>query len=404
MRAPRLLASLLLAAGLLPAQPAIQRRPLSPPTRSGWARFTLDAGAQRQRAGLWISDGEGRPVPFQEMRQGTRSRTPGPIPELRLGRDAGGRPSAAFTLPAFPEGTPELRLRVEAQDRPWIARVKLERAGPGGAWLLWDPRPRPHVWQFLGEEEHLTVPLPAEPGPWRLTLVPVVGRAPRWTGLSFDPTRGSWDLAKEERVTGTLSAEGNGQWRLGLPSGEDVRALDLRLRPPAGALHAELAVPRPPFEGRPQAPRPLGHQGALWALPAFESEGTRLELREPFEGGDLLIRLPEGAEPLAVEALCARATLAFPAERGRAYYLHLGGAAKSAPGSLAALAGGFDPLRAEALALGPPESDPHGHLARKPEPTAWERLKGAWPWLVGALTLLLLAAGLRLMKAAPPQE
>ncbi|HJV23899.1 MAG TPA: hypothetical protein VJ570_14445 [Holophagaceae bacterium] len=405
MPAVRSLALLLLAATAPSAQPALTRRPLQAPTRTGWARVTLDAEAQRRRKGLWISDAEGRPVPFQEMQEGTRTQNPGPIPGLRLGRDAGGRPSAAFELPPFPGGTPDLRLEVEAQDRPWIARVKFERQGPGGTWLLWDPRPRPHVWQFAGTEERLRVPLPAEPGPWRLTLIPVVGRAPRWTGLAFESTQGRWNLAREERVSARLQAEGSGRWRLSLPGGEDVRALDVKLRPPVGALQAELAVPQPPEEGRPREPRPLAHRGALWALPAFESEGTRLDLLEPFEGGDLLLTLPQGAEPLAVEALCARATLAFPAERGRAYFVHLGGTAKEAPGSLADLAHGFDPQQAEALTLGPTETDPHGYAVEASPITGWERVKGAWPWAVGALTVLLLALGLRLMKpSVPPQD
>jgi len=398
------LAALSLLTATLWAGPPLQQRPLSKPSRSGWALVELDAQAHRQRKGLWLSDGEGRPVPFQDMREGTRTTSPGPIPELRLGRDDRGRPSAAFNLPAFPEGTPDLRLTVEAQDRPWIARVKLERVGPGGTWVLWDPRPRPHVWQWSQGDEGLVVPLPAEPGPWRLTLLPILGRLPRLTGLSFAPQRGRWNLVREERISAAMRPEAARLWRLTLPEGEEVHALDIRLRPPVGALRIELAIPRPPVEGRAQEPLPLAHLGALWALPAFESEGTRLDFLEPFAGGDLLLRLPEGAEPLSVDALCQRSTLAFPAEQGQAYFLHLGGARREAPGSLSTLAATFDPRAAERLTLGAAEPDPHGFAPGAPALSIWDRLKGAWPWLIGALTLALVAVGMRLLKPGAPPE
>lgn len=394
----------LLVAGTLWAPPPLQRRPLALPSRSGWALVELDAPAHRQRAGLWISDETGRSVPFQDVREGTRIVNAGPLPELRLGRDDRDRPSAAFRLPAFSEGLSHLRLTVAAEDRPWIARVKLERMGPGGTWTLWDPRPRPHVWQWSPGDEGLTVPLPAEPGPWRLSLIPILGRPPRLTGLAFDPQRTSWNLARDEAVPATLRLEAVGQWRLSLPAGEEVHALDIRLRPPVGVLRPELAVPQAPSQGQAQEPRPIGHIGALWALPALESEGTRLDLLEHFKGGDLLLRLPEGAEPLSVHALCRRSTLAFPAELGHAYFLHLGGSRKEAPGNLAAQAASFDPRTAERLGLGIPEPDPHAWIAAPPAPMIWDRLKTAWPWFIGALTLALLAVGMRLLKPRPTPE
>lgn len=397
MRPALALPSILLfaAASALSAQ-ALQRRPLTPPARSGWAAFTLDGEATRQRPTLWISDAEGRPMPFLEVQAGSRTAPPEAPRDLRLGRDAEGRPTAAFTVPAGPEG-PVLHLEVEAQDRPWIARLLLERQGPGGAWVTWDPRPRPHVWDLGSGSEETRVALPAEPGPWRLTLRPVIGRAPRLTGLAFEARRTTWSLRTEARLPVALRAEGRGRWALDLPAGEDLRRLEVQLRAPAAPVNAELLAPRPPVDGKAQEPRPLPAHGALWALPALDSEGTTLTL-DAAHDGPLILQLPEGAEPTSVQAVCARATLAFPAEAGKAYYLHQGGAPSLAPGSLAALASGFDPDRAETLRLGRSESDPHGRLPEALAPTFWERQAKAWPWVIGLLAGALALLGLRLIK------
>lgn len=394
----RAILALLVLAPALAAQ-ALQRRPLSPPTRSGWASLTLDADATPARGTLWISDADGRPVPHLEVQAGAHL-TPATRPGgLRLGRDAAGHPTAAFTVPPGPEG-PVLRLEVEAVDRPWIARLRLERPGPGGPWITWDPKPRPHAWDLGAEVAELRVPLPAEPGPWRLTLLPVVGRPPRLTGLAFEARRTAWSLATEARQAVAFRAEAPGRWHLDIPPGEDLRRLEVQLRAPTAPVRPQLLRPQPPVDGKAQEPRLLPAHGALWALPALDSEGTTLTLDTP-EDGPLLLQLPEGAEPVAVQAVYARATLAFPAEAGRAYYLHTGGAVRRAPGSLASLASGFDPARAEALRLGAPEADPHG-LAPSAKPrTVWDRIAKAWPWLIGALMGALVLAGIRLMKPAP---
>lgn len=144
-------------------------------------------------------------------------------------------------------------------------------------------------------------------------------------------------------------------------------------------------------------PRPLSHDGALWALPGLDSTSTTLELNTPFLGGDLLLALPSGAEPMAVEAICGLDSLVFPAEAGRMYYLHAGGGVLAAPGELQKLLATFHPEReTPRRTMGAAEPDPH---AVAPEaPTPWERWKGAWPYVIGALTLVLALAAARLLK------
>ena len=394
MRRPLILLPLLVSLAA-PAQ-GLQRRPLSAPKQTGWATLTLDAEATRQRHALWLSDAAGRPLPSLEVRAGVHAAQTSVPGDLRLGRDAEGQPTAAFTVPKG-SGGPVLRLDLEAPDRPWIARLQLERRGPGGAWIAWDPKPRPHLWDLGAGAEERRVALPDEPGPWRLTLRAVVGRAPRLTGLTFEAPQRSWSLTTEARFPVAFQAEGPGRWRVEVPKGEDLRRLEVQLRAPAAPVQAQLLVPRPPVEGKAQEPVFLPAHGALWALPALDSEGTSLTLDAP-QDGPLLLALPEGAEPVAIQAVCARATLAFPAEAGHAYFLHQGGARRQAPGDLAALASGFDPERAEALTLGPAEPDPHGQAEAVEAPTFWERQAKAWPWVIGVLVAGLAALGLRLMR------
>lgn len=377
------------------------RRPLEGSPARGWSLVTLDGPAQRQRPSLWISDEAGRSVPFLEMAEGRLQTAAHPPEGLRLGGDAQGRPTAAFQLgPAT--GGQRLHLQVEPRDLPWVAHLAFERQGPGGTWVGWEPRPRLHAWQLGPGDEGLAVALPDEPGAWRLTLRPVVGRAPRLTGLTLQEAPSAWSLRAEERLPITPEALPGGLWRLALPEHDAVQRLEVRLRPPVAPLHAELLAPRPDLEGRPQAPWPVGSHGALWALPAFESEATILELDQPFSGAALLLRLPPGAEPLAVAALGARATLAFPVEPDHRYFLHGGGGANPAPGSLGSLASSFDPAQATRLRLGSPEADPHAVLATPPTPTLWDRGKAAWPYVIGLLALALAAAALRLLKPVEP--
>lgn len=371
------------------------RRPLTAPTRSGWALLTLDAEAQRHSRGLWISDEQGRPVPFQEMRRGTQAAQEHPAPQQRLGKNEKGWPTAAFQLP---EGGPHtLRLQVDAPDRPWVARARLERQGPGGTWVLWDPRPRPHAWQ-LPREEGLSFELPDEPGAWRLSLQPVVGRPPRLTGLNLTAPEERWSLMEEARLSLPFSPVSPGVWRLSLPVGESAAALEIQLKAPAAPLRAELLLPSPDRPQDLRAARELAHDGALWALPALESEASTLTLFEPWETESLFLRLPEGAEPERIEARTHRATLRLPVEQGRVYWAHLGGDAKRAPGELGGLPVAFDPKRAEHLSLGAAVPDPDGWVANHSE----DGLRKALPWLVGAAVLVLAGFAWRLLQSGAP--
>jgi hypothetical protein len=371
------------------------RRPLSTPARSGWALLSLDADAQRQSKGLWISDDQGRPVPFQEMHRGANAAQETPAPQQRLGRNDKGWPTAAFELP---EGGPRtLRLQVDPVDRPWVARALLERQGPGGTWVLWDPRPRPHAWQ-LHREEGLSFELPAESGPWRLSLKPVVGRPPRLLGLTLTAPAEAWSLQEEAQLPVAFSAVGNGAWRLTLPEGESILSFDVHLKAPAAPLAAELLVP---LAERPQdlkAAQPLGHEGALWALPALESEASRLTLYGATGASTLFLRLPEGGEPDRIEARVHRATLRVPVEQGRSYWAHFGGTPKVAPGELGALPMAFDPKHTERLTLGAAVPDPEGHTASQPH----DGLGRMLPWAVGAAVLALAAVAWRLLQSGAP--
>lgn len=401
MRAKLLLSSLALALGATAGEPT--RRPLEGPPARGWARVTLDADAQRQRDGLWISDETGRSVPFLEVRRGHLDAAPAAPASLRLGTTDKGLPTAAFQVPPAPGGH-RLRFQVAPLDLPWVARLEGARQGPGGAWVGFSPEPRPHVWQLRTGAEGLLIHLPDEPGAWRFTLRPVVGRAPRLTGLTLQTLGHSWSLEQEARLPLTPEPAGARTWRLSVPAGEAVHRLEVRLRPPVAPLAAELLEPLPDHDGRPAEPRLVPHGGALWALPAFDSQGTRLELATPFRNQHLLLRLPEGAEPLRVEAICARVSLAFPTEPDHTYFLHAGGAAKPAPGDLTSLAAGFDPDQAVPRTLGAAQADPHAVVAETVAPSVWERTRRAWPWIIGAVTLLLAGLASRLLRPATPGE
>lgn len=92
--------------------------------------------------------------------------------------------------------------------------------------------------------------------------------------------------------------------------------------------------------------------------------------------------------------------LFFPAEAGRAYFLHSGGLAKKAPGSLGELPASSRAFYGGApLALGPPEADAQAVAVAK-DPVA--PLRRLLPWAVGLLILLLGFWGFRLLKA--PQD
>ncbi|HET8902182.1 MAG TPA: hypothetical protein VFM84_09615 [Holophagaceae bacterium] len=106
--------------------------------------------------------------------------------------------------------------------------------------------------------------------------------------------------------------------------------------------------------------------------------------------------LPEGAAVQSATALIRHRRLFFPAEVSKPYFLHEGGLAKVAPGSLGELPASSRAFYAGApLALGPPEPDPQA-VTPAPDPVA--RLRRILPWGVGLLILLLGFWGLRLMR------
>jgi hypothetical protein len=100
-----------------------------------------------------------------------------------------------------------------------------------------------------------------------------------------------------------------------------------------------------------------------------------------------------------VKLLVRHDVLLFPAEAGKAYFLHYGGQVKQAPGNLGALP---DSSRAvyqrDPLKLGGSEADPQG-LPKKIELP--DRTLPWLPWVTGLAVLALGFAAWKLLKAAP---
>jgi hypothetical protein len=102
----------------------------------------------------------------------------------------------------------------------------------------------------------------------------------------------------------------------------------------------------------------------------------------------LELTLPEGARLDDLKLLIRREVLLFPAEAGKAYFLHTGGRVKQAPGSLGALPESSRAVYArEPLRLGPAEADPHGL------PILIQGAERTRPWLAWVAGLAVLILG-----------
>jgi hypothetical protein len=370
-----------------------RRRPITPPPASGWARLPLDAAAQRDTKGLWISDAAGRSVPFLVAREGLWASQPLALDHLLLGADREGRPAAEFGL-KLPEGwqvgeREQLRLDFDLEGAaPWVATVAAERERQGGAFLAYTFPAPVHLYDLSPSGSRASLTLPWDGERYRITLRMDQGAAPRIKGLRvFAETRPE-ALEAELALDATLAPEAGRprEWRLALPQEERIVGLEVGLTPPAAPLRAEVAFGEADdftFASEP-----------LWNLPALGSRATRIAL-PPTLARTLRLRLPEGATPTSVRVLVRRQTLLFPAEGGRAYALHLGGEARPAPGDLGALPSSRALIAAAPLALGPEAPDPDG-LPRRV--TSGQRARPWMPWVAGAAVLLLGLAAWRLFR------
>lgn len=374
----------------------LRRRSISPPPASGWARLPLDASAQADTKGLWISDAAGRSVPFLLAREGLWAPQPLDLDHPVLGTDPQGRPSAEFGV-KLPEGWrvgERAKLRIDldlAGVAPWVATAETARQRPGGAFLAFDAPPSAHLYDLApsGRRTHLELPWDGER--YRIVLRADQGRAPRITGLRVSAETGPEALAPEQAlaVVPEPVPDRTGTWRITLPQADRIVGLDLTLAPPAAPLHLEAALDDGAFE-------PVCEP--VWNLPALGSRATRLSL-PPTLARRVTLRLPAGARPESAAVRIRRQVLLFPAEAGQAYALHLGGETRPAPGDLGALPSSRFLLAAEPLTLGPGGPDPDG-LPRRVD--SGERARPWMPWLAGIAVLILGLAAWRLLRKVKP--
>ena len=398
MKAPELRLAILLLAPLLLGAQTPQRRSIAPAAASGWARVVVDDdGAE----GLWISDAQGRSVPFLRESEVRWSELPLTVAHPVWGRDGKGRPTGAFTLEA-PEGfragdREQVRLAFDlAGPGPWVCRVELARRGDGGDFITLEGAPR-----FLYDlgpgrrADELTVPW--DGSDWRVTLVPVQGAAPKLRSVSASACTLPSDLAPDGSLPLAFAAPVKGDGFEGHPHADlgalrHLTAVDLVLEAPVAPVPVSLEAVEPVAGATPQA-RYLG-AAELWNLPALDTRRTRIGLDA--DARILRLDLPAGVVLQSATATFRHRRLFFPAEAGKAYVLHSGGVPKAAPGSLQALPASSRAFYAGApLALGAPEADPDAQAVAA-DPGAGLR---RWlPWGVGALVLLLGAWGASLLR------
>jgi hypothetical protein len=393
-------AALLLLLGLACAREdraSLQRRPLAPAPASGWARVNLDAEAQRQLKGAWIGDAAGRSIPFLEAREGLWDSRPLSLEHTLTGRDAQGRPTVEFSL-KLPEGwqigeRETLKLDLDLEGRaPWVAQVLAERQREGGGFIAYESAAPLHLYDLSPSGSRRSLDLPWDGHRYRLTLLASQGEAPRLRGLHARAETRPEALEAELALEATPMPEPGKPrtWRLTLPETDRIVGLDLLLAPPAAPLRPELQV----GEGTGADHGWLGSD-LVWNLPALNTKATRIALT-PVQAKTLTFTLPEGAAPQQSRVLVRRQTLLFPAEAGQTYFLHLGGQAKPAPGSLGALPSLRTLAATAPLALGATEADEQG-LPRVER--ADQRAKPWMPWVAGLALIVLGALAWRLFRS-----
>ncbi len=396
---------LCLAATALCAQAPV-RRAIAPAPSNGWARVVVDDdGAE----GIWIGDAEGRSVPFLWEGDAHWSSIPLSVAHPIWGKDAKGNPTGVFTLQApsgFARGDREqvkLDFALQASATPWACRVEVARRGDGGAFVAMDDD-APRFLYDLGPDRRATsITIPWDADEWRVTLQPVQGAAPKLLGVSASACTLPSELKADERVDLVFHAATKNDGFMGMSRADLARpskliALEVTLRPPAAPVVVRAVSLRLDPSGTSYEPRSLG-SAELWNLPALGTLNTRIPVESPTVMR-VHLDLPDGAAIQSAAALIRHRRLFFPAEAGKAYFLHEGGLAKTAPGSLGELPASSRAFYAGApLALGPAGADPQA-LRAAPDPAA--KLRRWLPWGAGLLVLLLGFWGFRLFKT--PQD
>jgi hypothetical protein len=394
-----LVLALLAACGSREERSVLRRQAVGPAPGSGWARLVLDGPAQRDAASLWLSDDQGRAVPFLWTDAGIWAPRSLGLARVLKGRDRQGRPSVEFSLQVperrQPDEREQLQIRLGVHGEvPWACRVDIQRRLPDGRFLALElPTPRV-IYDFgpSGASTQFTIPWDAKH--YRLALDPVQGAAPGIREVTVkaaidpDPDR-ELQTVRPQRLP--LHAAGGRKWGLRLPLADRIVGLRVELEPPAAPVLPRLSLP-----GGEGPEQDLAVQGMLWNLPALNAAANRVTI-SPMVTDGLDLELPEGVDLRDAAFLVGRAALLFPAEAGRSYFLHSGGAVKSSPGTLASLPEASREILSRApLALGQPEPDPQG-LPRVR--TAGERARPWMPWAAGAAVLILGLAAFRIMKS-----
>ncbi|MCE1228921.1 MAG: hypothetical protein LWX11_05480 [Firmicutes bacterium] len=375
----------------LPAAP--QRKAITPAQASGWARLALDRETQQAFPDLWLSDGQGRRVPFLVERDDLWQPRELELASLTVGKDEQGRPTLEFSL-KYPEGwsvrqREQLRIALEVEgEGPWVCQVLVNRRQEGSTFIQLDGPAPLHVFDLGEAGRRLECSVPWDAKVYRITLQAVQGRAPHLKGLRVTATTQSSERPEDLTLTPRLESLGKGEWKLSLEAADRLVGAQITLQPPAAPLRPRFHLAPDPNRPREEGPY-VSVAGLLWNLPALHSTGTRVALG-PVTAQELRLHLPEGAVPASVQLLARRDVLLFPAEAGQTYYLHYGGQVLSAPGDLGALPDSSRDIYARApLSLGTAEADPHG------VPLATPPLQSTRPWLpwVAGIAVLILGFG-----------
>jgi hypothetical protein len=399
------------APGTREEREALRRKPIERAAVSGWARLPLDREAQKAFPDLWLGDAQGASVPFLVERDGLWQPRDLDLEKSALGKDSQGRPTAEFVL-KFPQGwqvreREQLRIQLDLEGAaPWVCRVEVERRQPGGKAITLQRDLPVHLFNLGDAGRNSTFSVPWDFQIYRVTLHPAQGVAPRIKGLKVTAITEPSARPEDAAVAPRLEPLGAQEWRLSLEAPDRIIGAEIALQPPVAPISPEFTLPSAPAkpsrgETIPASERPVSSAGLLWNLPALGTVSTRVSLG-PVTTDRLHVRLPAGARPESVKLLVRREVLLFPAEAGKAYFLHCGGQVRRAPGNLAALP---DSSRAvyqrEGLKIGAATSDPFG-LPKKietPDPTL------PWlPWVTGLVVAILAFAAWHLLKESPPQE